>query len=351
MKMSKEDLARRIAKLESVVPKSTPMAVLQGVLAQDGYLIATNLELSVKAKIGGNEEPFIIPQKAFDLIKSLPDGDVEIIPDVHGEKRTITIKTERVKNVYLTMDPAEFPISSICPDGDGEVTLKGEDLQAAMKRVSYAIPANNANKAMASLFLRAAGGYLDLVGLDGHVLAWDRMEYSGDFSLLIPKTAVEKLLSIGLAGDVVIRHGKSGASFTADEYEVQTRLTEGPYFKFEKMFSEPTYSCEVERRDLLAAVNRAKICSNSRPVRMKFGKDSLNVSVADSETQYSEIIDLQKMEPMDMTIGFDAKLLVNTLRAFDCDSVSLRIISPKAPMFVDATDGLFRAMVLPVRIA
>ena len=148
MKMSKEDLARRIAKLESVVPKSTPMAVLQGILAQDGYLIATNLELSVKAKIGGNEEPFIIPQKAFDLIKSLPDGDVEIIPDVHGEKHTITIKTERVKNVYLTMDPAEFPVSSICPDGDGEVTLKGENLQAAMKRVSYAIPANNANKAI-----------------------------------------------------------------------------------------------------------------------------------------------------------------------------------------------------------
>ena len=79
MKIQKMELAQKLNKIKSVVPKKTTQAVLQGILVKDGYLIANNMEMTVKAKIEGTEgESFIIPERAFDLINNLPDGEMEI---------------------------------------------------------------------------------------------------------------------------------------------------------------------------------------------------------------------------------------------------------------------------------
>ena len=73
MKIQKTDLAQKLNKIKGVVPKKTTMPVLQGILVRDGYLIANNMEMTVKAKIEGTEgESFIIPERAFDLINNLP---------------------------------------------------------------------------------------------------------------------------------------------------------------------------------------------------------------------------------------------------------------------------------------
>ena len=48
---------------------------------------------------------FIIPMKAFDVIKNLPDG--EVIIDADG-KNIVTIKTKAIKNKYQSYPPEEF---------------------------------------------------------------------------------------------------------------------------------------------------------------------------------------------------------------------------------------------------
>lgn len=101
MKIEKAELAQKINKLKSIVPKKTVIPALQDILVQDGYLIANNMELTVKAKIEGTDgESFIIPEKAFDLINNLPDGVVEIASKNTGESFYITIKMDKIKNKY-----------------------------------------------------------------------------------------------------------------------------------------------------------------------------------------------------------------------------------------------------------
>ena len=98
MKLQKVELAQKLNKIKGVVPKKTTMPVLQGILVSDGYLIANNMEMTVKAKIGGTEgEAFIIPERAFDLISNLPDGEVEISATADN---MIVIKADKIKNKY-----------------------------------------------------------------------------------------------------------------------------------------------------------------------------------------------------------------------------------------------------------
>lgn len=349
MKIQKAELAGKIAKLKSVVPKKTNLPALQGILVRDGYLTASSLEMTVMTKIEGTEgEIFLIPAKAFDLIGNLPDGEVEISP---GKKNTIMIKAEKIKNKYQTLEPETFPASGMSGDNDKETTIDSNLLLASMKRVSYAIPAQASSPTMSALCLRAAEGMLDFVGLDGHVLAWDRVDYEGDFELLIPKNTVEKLLSIGLSGDVTVKHNKNGAAFITDDYEVYTRIVDGQYFGYEKMFHQMPIHTEVARAEFLEAMIRAKMCTEEkRPARFEISGSEMNISIKDSTTDYNETVLLKKELKEPLIIGFDARLVVETLKAFECGNIKIQMASPKNPMIVEAEDSDFKAIVLPVAI-
>lgn len=348
MKIQKNELAQKINKIKSVVPKKTPTSVLQGILVKDGYLIASNLEMTVKAKIEGAEgECFIIPMKAFDLINNLPNGEVEIISDGSN----ITIKAAKIKNKYQTIDPAQFPEAAIPEEEEHEIILDSSELLESMKRVSYAVPAQSSNVIMTAMCLQAKDGYLNFVGLDGHVVAWDKVKYTGDFTLLLPKSTTDKLQSIGIEGSISIRHNNLGAVFVTEEYEVYTRLIEGEYFRYQNMFNELPLHTIITRSELLDAMVRAKICTEDRcPVKFEISGDTLKVSIKDSTTDYHETIALQEPLTEKFTIGFDARLVIETLKAFDCDNIGIRLQASKAPMIIEAEDSDFEAIVLPVAI-
>ena len=348
MVIQKKELAAKINKIKGVVLKKSTMPVLQGILVKGGYLIANNMETTVKAKIeGAGDECFIIPERAFDLISNLPDGEVEISVTAQN---TITIKADKIKNKYQTMDPEQFP-DTATQKTENQMTIKANILLESMKRVSYAVPALGNNAVMSSMCLQAADGQLNFVGLDGHVLAWDRVDYDGDFELLIPKNTVDKLKSLGLTGDVQITHNKTGAVFITEDFEVYTRLIEGKYFKYQTMFKELPLHTVVSRSELLDAMTRAKMCTEERcPVRFEMQEDQLNLSIKDKTTDYHETVDLQEKLSQPLTIGFDARLVLETLKAFDCDNVGISLEGSKMPMIVGAEDSDFKTIVLPVAI-
>lgn len=349
MKIQKTELAQKLNKIKGVVPKKTTKPVLQGILVRNGYLIANNMEMTVKAKIEGAEgESFIIPEKAFDLINNLPDGEMELSI---VSNNVITIKADKIKNTYQTMDPAQFPVTT-SQEEDSELTIKAEMLLESMKRVSYAVSAQGNNPVMSSMCLQASGGQLNFVGLDGHVLAWDKVDYDGEFELLIPKTTVDKLKSLGMSGDVQIRHSKTGAVFITEDFEVYTRLIEGEYFKYQTMFKELPLHTVISRMALLDAMTRAKMCTEERcPVRFELNGNSLSLSIKDKITDYHETVELQEDIAEALTIGFDARLVLETLKAFDCENVGISFGGSKMPMIVEAEDSDFKTMVLPVLIS
>ena len=160
---------------------------------------------------------------------------------------------------------------------------------------------------MSTMCLQAKDGQLNFVGLDGHVLAWDKIDYDGEFELLIPKNTIDKLKTLGLTGEVRIRHSN--------------------------------------------AMVRAKMCTAEKcPVKFEIAGSQLGLSIKDQTTDYHETVDLQENISEELTIGFDARLVIETLKAFDCDNVGISLQSPKMPMIIEAEDSDFKTIVLPVAI-
>ena len=348
MKIPKSELTKKINKLKSIVPKKTTMPVLQGVLVKDGYFIASNMEVTVKAKIEGiGKETFLIPEKAFDLINNLPDGEVEI---KKGRDNTIVIKAQKVRNTYQTMEPELFPAIKEL-DGCGNAAIESKRFLESVKKVSYAVAKNAANPIMAAMCLQATGEYLNFAGLDGHMLAWDKIEYSGKFELLIPRNAVEKLQALELEGELSIKYNDSEAVFATDNYEVHTRLIEGAYYNYKSMFREMPFHITMARMELLDAMTRVRTCIEEKvPVRFDIKEDNFDITAKDSRADYQETIILQEKISKDLMMGFNVNLLIETLKAFTDETIHIRVADQKNPMIMEAGDGNFKAIVLPVVI-
>lgn len=356
MKVQKWELANKIRKLRTVVPKQTSVPILQNILVEDGRLTATNMELTVSTTFQDSEgETMLIPVKAFGLIDQLPSGELEISSRKRNGRNGIMIRSgTAIKNVFETMDPAEFPRGGVYDSGENEATINGEELAGAIRNVLYAVAKTSAKQNMCAVCMECNGEALTFTGLNGQQVAQDWIPYAeAPFRLLIPRSAAEQLISLGLEGDVIINYSSVYASFQSDEYMVQTRLVEGEYFNVGKLFREEGYLVELMREPFSKAVRRADMCnedSNPVPVRIDLEGDSLKVYIQSSAAAYSETLPINTDVGEKMTIGFNPALLRTTMESFGDEKVDAFFISPKMPLIVRSKTSQLRALLLPVMV-
>lgn len=325
MKVQKYEIARVIDKLKSIVQKNDQFPALGGILVKDGYLIASNSEITMKVKLEASEGSyFIIPMKAFDL-----------------------------KNKYQSYPPEEFNFDiTEDPEADG-VELNGKKIMEAIGHVIYAAADGGANTQMTGIYFEGTNGGVSLAALDGHVVAVDSVKAEGakDMKLIVPKATAKKLISMGVIDNVTLTYTKNSAVFKSDEYTIYTRLITGNYFPYQKMFTEGEINTCASRTALIGAMTRAKMCTEEKqPAVFQIEDDVLNISIRDKLADYQEQVPLQETVCKSIRLGFDSKLVLETLKAFTCDNIALGFTSPRTPMIVEAEDSDMKAMVLPVAI-
>ena len=164
MKVQKYEIARVIDKLKSIVQKNDQFPALGGILVKDGYLIASNSEITMKVKLEASEGSyFIIPMKAFDLIKNLPDGEIDISAT---DKNVVMIKIGAIKNKYQSYPPEEFNFDiTEDPEADG-VELNGKKIMEAISHVIYAAADGGANAQMTGIYFEGTDSGVSLSQLE-----------------------------------------------------------------------------------------------------------------------------------------------------------------------------------------
>ena len=162
---------------------------------------------------------------------------------------------------------------------------------------------------------------------------------------------MDRLKSFGFTGAVKIQSDGNGALFFTEELKVYTRLLDGQYFDYQKMFHELPLHTGVSRTGLLDAMVRVKMCMvEKRPVKFRFEADSLNLSMEDKAIDYHETIKLKWHLDEALTIGFNPSLVLETMKAFECENVKIFLGGPRQPVTIEDDSSDFKALVLPIRI-
>ena len=349
MRVEKSEIAGKLRKLKNILNRRLDSAELNGVLFKDNCLYATNLEIGIKTTINSvnDNESFIIPKAAIDLIENLPDGMVEII----SEDKTVTIKSGTIKNkyqsfsadTYIEMQPPEIE--------NNNVTVSSGEFLDALDSILYAVSESAAKEALKGVLLDAHDGMLNIVGCDGFRIAWSKIKYNDTFKVIIPKSTIKQILTFGISGDISFAWDDKSIRFKTDEYEVTSRILSGEFLNYEKMFVEYPNETVVDRKLIIECLKRAMICSDDKSknaLRCLFEDSKLSVNLHKCNSEYEETVTLEVPISEKVEIGFNVRYLLDAMNSFMSDKVSVKLGSGLQAMIID--DGDLNAMVLPVRL-
>ena len=353
MRIFKDDLAMAIDKVKNVVSKQSPLPALTCALISSGYLTAANTDMTVKIKLKMSDgEQIMLPARSFDLIRSLPQGML----DITQEGQTLTISADRISNKYQTHDPMDFPDKDVPAGKEGMLKVPGDKFIDAASRVMYAASDDSVNL-MSAICLDLTNEMISAVALDGHVVAWNECEVSSSISeqtrLLVPKMSMQSLLAMGMAdsSDIYISTDGEHAIFMTDRCVLYTRLLSGNYFKYERIFDFDGFELQMGRRAFLEALNRTKCCNVERPIVMDIDGQKLRISTENADTHYAEDLLMDDDCGKQLTVGFDLRLLTEAVKNFPEDKLHIRMGGSKAPMLISGKDTKLRELVLPVNIS
>ena len=354
MKVFKHELAGAIKSLKAVVPKNPVLPSLKGILFNNGTLTASNTEITMQISLDSIEgEKFILPESSFTLIENLPEGEIEFAISENGTY--VDIATGKIRNRFQAIDPDTFGFNM--PDvQDAKVCrFSGRAVMSALANVLFATAKSDGMPLLKGVLVRRKGDIIDIVATDGHVVAWDKVDSEGeDMQVVIPGDTVKTLISMGIDDDIEFNYNKNAAIFKTSKYTVYTRLLDGGYPNFEYAFTQMDIHAGVDRKQLLNALSRAKMCDSAGlvnvPTMISFREDKIGISRSGvSVAAYSEEIDTIEDVDGELDIRFDTTILIAAIKSFSTDTVYLEAKSRTHPMIMTSDASDYKALVLPVR--
>lgn len=347
MKIEKSDIAGKLAMLKNAIPSKPPFECMKGVLLKDGFLTATNLELTISAAVECNPgETFIIPQRAVEMIENLPDGQVEIVAEGKGE--SIRIRAGTINNRFQSFASDEFP-EVPRPERPTTFSVDIKNLQETISAIMYAVGTNCSRPQQNGLLFDGDGENLNLVSCDGFRIAWAHLALAEKFKFIIPRPSMQVLLGLGLVGKVKISYDYRYGIFETDDFSVCTRLLEGEFLDYRKAFPTGGKQINLDRAEIMGSLKRAIICGEDRAkskIDLDFSDAAVCISAKSSFGDYREVLPLSESIG-DLGISFNARYLTDCVKSYRGEQLACTFNSSVAPMVVD--DGTIRSMVLPVR--
>ena len=251
--------------------------------------------------------------------------------------------------------------------GGTQLTVPGKTLKSMMARVQYASAVNDHRTALNGTYLNAGEEGLTAVCCDGFRLAKISKECpeiaSKDVGVIIPQaTAAElaKLLPTDDKSTVKIRISGTNMIVEAGNLKISSRLLAGDYIDYKRLLNSSLHkiSLEIPREKLLAVLGRAAVISEEKvagstkpPVVVSVQGSTMTVSATSTVGASREEMEIQH-DGADITVGFNNRHLIDTVKACSSEKVKVLIANPTAGVYVLPADdaGAENFFVMPVRL-
>lgn len=339
--VAKADLQKELQLCQGVVEKRSTIPILSNVLlkADDGKLsiAATDLDVTIlsacAARITTPGGVTIEARRLFDIVRSLPDDDVHITMQ---ENNSLLVESGTAKFRLLGLPAEDYPtLPSV--DMSDAYTISLEELKTMVGKVRFAITHEETRFQLNGALLKIQPTKMEMVATDGHRMALINFPKGGngkttkkgsDFTVLIPRKALEEILRLEGDADGMVRFGVSDNQlfFEAGERRLMARMIDVNFPNYMEVISRDNdRRVEVDRERLLSTIRRISLVANerTRAVRFDFAPGKLTVSSTNPE-----LGDARETVPIDYSgnpffVGLNAAYVTDFLSAVDTPKVTL----------------------------
>ncbi len=314
------------------------------------------LRTSVECKIYEKGMFIINTVKVLQIVRALPDGEVTIDIDDKGHTKI----SGGYSDFEISATPgAEFPSMPMFI-GDKIYSIPQHRIKKLIDETVSAVGQNDARAAFNGALFKIESGEMTAVGCDGNKLAAAKCPLDdGDCSdlpdakMIIPGkflTELTKLLKDS-EDEVTLIVGRRHVFFKIDNIYFFTRVIDTEYIDYKKILESQsqTYTTQlyVSRKEFLGACERASIVTEDKlggsgrsHVKLEIADGTITMSSVSSGGSVFEKVPCG-MEGNELTIGFNCRFLLDSLRAApaDCDRLRIRLKSPLMGVVIEPSYG------------
>ncbi len=327
-------------------------------------ITASDLETSILTEMevaSDTDGKVAVPGKILlETLKALPHQPVTFA--VNTENHGIEITSAYGKYRLAGENGEDFPQM---PEEDGvdNVSLPAAGLLDGISKTIFATSNDELRPAMTGVFFQVDFSKLTMVATDAHKLVkFTFTEVASEVSttFIVPKKALN-LLKTAFSGQdqVTLSFNKSNAFFTVGNTRLICRLIDARYPDYNAVIPVGNPNLlTVLRNDFQNSLKRIAIYANktTNQVILNINEGSLTISAQDLDFSNEATEQMTCSYDGDpLTIGFNAKFLVEMLGVLESDEVKMELAGPSRAGILLPTEEKpgeqIRMLVMPVMLS
>lgn len=366
--IEKDVFLKGLARVQGIVEKRNTIPVLSNVLLEGGdgelCLTATDLEVGMQSTYPANiRKPgkvTVSAKKLYEIIKELPDKQVSF-----NAKENCWIEVECGKAQFniVGLSAEEFP-NFPKPDKGQFLALSSTLCKEMIEKTFFAVSQDESKYNLNGIFcqLQEDGSRLRLVATDGHRLSMIDKGIAGSEStplakgVILPRKGILELKKLAEEGEgeLQLYFMDNNAVVSKDRTVVIMRLVDGEFPDYTRVIPKANeQQATIAVDPFLHALRRMIIVSSekSRGVKLMFRNNLLELSSSNPELgDAREELDID-YQGTELTVGFNARYLLDILQVQDQDKVSIILKDNVSPGLVKPIkeDG-YLAVIMPMRL-
>jgi len=366
LKIEKEEIQKALQNIQGIVERKTTMPILSHFLLsadETVSIMATDLDIAIKGGLKAEvleKGSLCIPaRKLFEIVKELEE---DILLE-STENNWLQVSSGKSIFKLMGLPEEEYPSLPEVSHVD-KVTMNADILKRMIEKTIYAVGDSDPRYTMNGLLLhfipKRSVIELRLVGTDGHRLSLITKEIEGKVSsekkLILPKKAVVEVGRLLEEKVVSVTAGlnKNHIFFTTDDIQLSSRLIEGTYPNYEQVIPQSNEKkVTLPKIEFLKALRRVSIMSRegTNAIRLDIEPKRLTLSSINPDLgEAREEMGIHyRGEPI--SVGFNARYLMDALRFMDGDSIRVELRDPLSPVLLcEMEEKGYNCVIMPMRI-
>lgn len=358
------------------LPQKSPMPILTGIrmeaTSNDLFMTSSNIDLSVQVIISDKsleikeQGKAVIPGRFFiDIIRKVSSKSITL---TLIEDRVLVIKADRAEYKLHVMDYVDYPTIEFV-SLTNPITIEANILKNIIRQTCFATSQLEKKPILTGVNIGIKENTLTAIATDSYRLSKVIQPINGsyDLNVTIPNKSLDELAKSldGFEDCLEIYHDNNCLLFRFKNVLFQTRLLDGNYPDTSRILP-PSFLINVKfnKAELLDAVERVSLLSprdkeKDREITYSIIKlvimqdNSIEISTENTQVgdAKEEIIPTGINCSDTLLIGFSSRYLVEALRSFTCQEITLNFSGPINPFVISAdAEPNIRQLILPVRM-
>lgn len=365
--LEKTTLFDGVQRVQNVVDKKNTIPVLSNVLFETEaatnqlQLTATNLEVGISTKLPiseATEGSITIPaQKLFEILRELPEAVMSLTVD---DTNWITLECANANFRLAGLPKTDFPELPVF-SSQNVMIFQQPLIKDMIAKTSFAVSHDESRYALTGILFSVNQELLSMVATDGHRLAVIQKPHNLEFGdtpieVIIPLKAITEVKKLCDTDESIsINLSESQIAFRRNDTVLVSRLIDAQFPDYNQVLpSESRFRVVLDKEQLNRAIRRVSLlCGDSRLIKFYVTAKELHLSSNDPNLgEAKESIPIE-YEGEEITIGFNARYILDFLAVANGETVQLALNDPLSPgLFTsDAEeDSGFSCVVMPMRV-